>query len=379
MLLTILSFVVVIGVIILVHEWGHFIAARLTGIRVETFSIGFGPALWKRRVGATELRVAWIPLGGYVKMAGMIDESLDGEDHITGAADEFMSKRTWQKAFVISAGVIMNGVLAALLFTSIAWFWGVGEASTEPVLGSLRPDMPATRAGLRAGDRVLTVDGLRVDAWEDLAGAVHAKPGRRVDLTVLRAASAAPAAVETLGVSLVPEEAVQAGTGKVGLIGIEPEVRVVRVGPLAAVGAGLGRTWIECVNAWQTVAALISGRAGLKDLGGPILIAQMSGESARGGLAVFISFMAFISVNIGFLNILPIPVLDGGHLVYIGIEAVIRRPLPSKLKLWIQQAGMVLLLLVMVLVMKNDVMRLVQRDRPAPAQSSSSDQGGESR
>lgn len=372
MLLTILSFVVVIGVIILVHEWGHFIAARLTGIRVETFSIGFGPALWKRRVGATELRVAWIPLGGYVKMAGMIDESLDGEDHITGAADEFMSKRTWQKAFVISAGVIMNGVLAVLLFTSIAWFWGVGEASTAPVLGSLRPEMPAARAGLRAGDRVLTVDGLRVDRWEDLALAVHAKPGRRVDLVVLRE-------VDTLRVGLVPEEAVQAGTGKVGLIGIEPEVRVVRVGPLAAVGAGLGRTWIECVNAWQTVAALISGRAGLKDLGGPILIAQMSGESARGGLAVFISFMAFISVNIGFLNILPIPVLDGGHLVYIGIEALIRRPLPSKLKLWIQQAGMVLLLLVMVLVMKNDVMRLVQRDRPAPAQNSSSDQGGESR
>jgi regulator of sigma E protease len=363
-LLTLLSFVVVIGVIILVHEWGHFIAARLCGVRVETFSIGFGPALWRRRRGGTEYRVAWVPLGGYVKMAGMIDESLDGEDRITGAPDEFMSKRTPQKALVVSAGVLMNGVLAAVLYTAIALFWGVGEASREPVLGSLRPDMPAARAGLLAGDRVLEVDGRAVATWEELAGAVHAAPGRAIALRALRGDGAT---AETLAVSLVPEAAVQAGQGRVGLIGIEPGYSIRRVGPLAAAGAGLQRTAGECRTAWLTVAALVKGEAGLKDLGGPILIAQMSGESARGGLAVFLSFMAFISVNIGFLNLLPVPVLDGGHLVYIAIEALIRRPLPNKLKLWIQQAGMVLLLLVMVLVMRNDVLRLVQHGRSTPA------------
>jgi regulator of sigma E protease len=370
-------------VIILVHEWGHFIAARLTGIRVETFSIGFGPAMWKRRSGATEFRLAWFPLGGYVKMAGMIDESLDGEDHITGAPDEFMSKRTLQKAFVISAGVLMNGLLAAFLYTTIALFWGVGRASEEPVLGGLRPDMPAARAGLAAGDRVLSVDGAAVSNWAGLAGAIHERPAREILLRVARRDSLG-AAVETLSVSLVPQQAVQPGAGVVGLIGIEPEVVIDRVGAPRAVAAGLRKTWDECVMAWQTVAALLSGQAGLKDLGGPILIAQMSGESARGGLVVFLSFLAFISVNIGFLNILPIPVLDGGHLVYIGIEAVIRRPIPNRLKLWIQQAGMILLLLVMVLVMKNDVLRLIQRERALPAESVPADAGsgaagGESR
>lgn len=364
MLLTTLSFVVVIGVIILVHEWGHFIAARLTGIRVDTFSIGFGPAFWKHRRGNTEYRLAWFPLGGYVKMAGMVDESLDDEDAITGAPDEFMSKRIWQKAFVISAGVMMNGVLAVVLYTCIAAFWGVGRPSQEAVLGGLRPDMPALAAGLQSGDRVLSVDGTPVADWESLAAAIHMRSGRNVELRVLRASSP-----DTLQILVKPQESLQPGKGKVGLIGIEPDIVVERVGPLGALAAGLARTGSECVTAYQTVAALVTGQAGIKDLGGPILIAQMSGQSARGGLAVFLSFLAFISVNIGFLNILPIPVLDGGHLVYIALEAVIRRPLPVKLKLWIQQAGMILLLLVMVLVMKNDVLRLIQPDQPAATQA----------
>ncbi len=357
MLVTLLSFVVVIGVIILVHEWGHFIAARMMGIRVDTFSIGFGPAITSWRRGATEYRVAWFPLGGYVKMAGMVDESLDGEDAITGAADEFMSKRTWQKAFVISAGVIMNGVLAVVLYTIIAGFWGVGTPSTEPVLGGLRQGMPAAAAGMVPGDRVLGVGGRPVADWEALAGAIHGLPGQAVELTLLREGRA-----DTLRLTVTPQPSLHPDKGQVGLIGIEPEVVVERVGPLEAVAAGLSRTGSEVVTAYQTIKALVTGQAGLKDLGGPILIAQMSGQSARGGLVVFLSFLAFISVNIGFLNILPIPVLDGGHLVYIGIEAAIRRPLPVKLKLWIQQAGMILLLLVMVLVMKNDVLRLIGRD-----------------
>lgn len=364
MLLTLFSFVVVIGVIILVHEWGHYIAARLMGIRVDTFSIGFGPAITSWRRGATEYRVAWFPLGGYVKMAGMVDESLDGEDAITGAADEFMSKRTWQKAFVISAGVIMNGVLAVVLYTIIAGFWGVGTPSTEPVLGGLRPGMPAAAAGMEPGDRVLGVAGQPVADWTSLASAIHLRPGEPVELTLVREGRA-----DTLRVTVTPQPSLQPDKGQVGLIGIEPEVVVERVGPLEAVAAGLSRTGMEVVTAYQTIKTLVTGQAGLKDLGGPILIAQMSGVSARGGLASFLAFLAFISVNIGFLNILPIPVLDGGHLVYIAIEAAIRRPLPTRLKLWIQQAGMILLLLVMVLVMKNDVVRLVRREAPAATET----------
>ncbi len=359
MLLTLLSFVVVIGVIILVHEWGHFIAARLCGIRVEVFSIGFGPTMWKRESGGTEYRVAWFPLGGYVRMAGMIDESLDDGASITGAADEFMSKNAWQKAFVISAGVLMNGILAILLFTVIAGVWGVGRASREPVLAGLRPDMPGAAAGLLAGDRVLAVQGAPIATWEELAEAIHQRPELPTTLTLVRQTASAPA--DTLDLSLTPKRVAVPGQGQVGLIGIDPGVEIVKVGVFGALGAGLRKTWEESRMAYATIAALVTGQAGLKDLGGPILIAQLSGESARGGLMVFLGFIAFISVNIGFLNILPIPVLDGGHLVYIIIEAAIRRPISNRVKLWVQQAGMVLLLLLMVLVMKNDVMRLVQR------------------
>jgi len=372
MLLTLLSFVVVIGVIILVHEWGHFVAARLSGIRVEVFSIGFGPAMWTRHSGGTEYRIAWFPLGGYVRMAGMIDESLDDGSHITGAADEFMSKNSWQKAFVISAGVIMNGVLALLLYTVIAGVWGVGRPSEEPVLAGLRPDMPAIDAGLQAGDRVLSVQDRPVATWQELADAIHDRPDQTTTLRVLRPREAVGAVAETLAVSLSPKRVSLPGEGTVGLIGIDPGVVVERVGLLGALGAGLRRTWEESRMAYATIAALVTGQAGLKDLGGPILIAQLSGESARGGLMVFLSFIAFISVNIGFLNILPIPVLDGGHLVYILIEALLRRPISNRIKLWVQQAGMVLLLLLMVLVMKNDVLRLVKRD---PQSSTPTEQG----
>lgn len=359
MLLTLLSFVVVIGVIILVHEWGHFIAARLCGIRVEVFSIGFGPAMWKRERGGTEYRVAWVPLGGYVRMAGMIDESLDDGSHITGAADEFMSKKAWQKAFVISAGVLMNGILAILLYTAIAGVWGVGRASSEPVLAGLRPDMPGMEAGLEAGDRVLRVEGAAVSTWEELAEAIHRRPDLPTRLVVCRQAESAPA--DTVELTLTPKRVALPGVGQVGLIGIDPGVEIVKVGPLGALEAGLRKTWEETRMAYATISALVTGQAGLKDLGGPILIAQLSGESARGGLMVFLGFIAFISVNIGFLNILPFPVLDGGHLVYILIEAALRRPISNRVKIWVQQAGMVLLLLLMVLVMKNDVMRLVHR------------------
>jgi regulator of sigma E protease len=363
-MLTLAAFIVVIGIIVLVHEWGHFIAARLCGIRVETFSIGFGPAIRSWRRGDTEYRLAWLPLGGYVKMAGMIDEGLEGEDSITGADDEFMSKNTLQKIFVISAGVLMNFLMAVLVYALVAGVWGVGVPSSQPVIGGLSQGMPAAAAGLQPGDRVVAVDGMSIGDWSQLATAIHERPGREVQISLLRES----AGTDTLLLTLVPQEAVQPGRGRVGLIGIEPGYESQRVGPVAALAAGVRQTAAITGIAVGTIKALFSGEAGLKDIGGPIFIAQLSGESARGGLANFLAFLAFISVNIGFLNILPFPVLDGGHLVYVLIEAVIRRPLPAKLKLWVQQAGMVLLLLLMVVVMKNDIQRIFSRgEGRAPA------------
>lgn len=352
MITTLVSFIVVIGIIILVHELGHFLAARMSGIRVKTFSIGFGPAAWKTVRGDTEYRLAWFPLGGYVQMAGMIDESLDSEDAITGAPDEFMSKNTLQKAFVICAGVIMNMLLAIVIYVFIAWVWGVAVPDSQPIIGGLVKDMPAMQAGLEAGDLILEVEGQTIDSWSALASEIHSYPGQEITLLLERSG-------DVLSIQATPQSGVLPDVGRVGLLGIEPAYEVMRVGLVEGLVAGVSKTWQVMRMASQTITSLLTAQAGLKDLGGPILIAQLSGESARGGLMAFLGFIAFISVNIGFLNILPIPVLDGGHLVYILIEAVIRRPLPTRAKLWIQQAGMVLLLLVMLIVMKNDIQRII--------------------
>ncbi len=352
--LTVISFIVVIFVVIMAHELGHFMAARLSGIRVETFSIGFGPAIWSRKRGDTEYRLAWIPVGGYVKMAGMIDESLEGEGGITGAHDEFMSKRTLQKAFVILAGVIMNGILAFLIYASVAGIWGAYEAEPEAVIGGLHPDYPAAQAGLKPGDRILAVDGLAVESWEAMALKIHDYPGRPIELVAERRG-------DTLSVELVPLTVVQPGLGEIGLVGIEPNY-VLR--PVSALGEmvriGVLETMAGIRLAWRTIASFVSGEATLRDIGGPIFIAQLSGESARSGLFSFLRFIAFISINIAFINILPIPVLDGGHLVYVMIESAIRRPIPTRVKLWTQQAGMILLLVLMVFIMRNDILRIFE-------------------
>jgi regulator of sigma E protease len=356
---TLLSFIVVLGVIVLVHEWGHFIAARLCGIRVETFSIGFGPKLASWRRGATEYQLAWLPLGGYVQMAGMIDEHLD-DSSITGAPDEFMSKNALQKAFVISAGVLMNMILAILVYSIVAFSYGMGEPDLRPVIGGVGTSMPAAQAGLQAMDQILEIEGQPLSSWEDLATAIHARPAMPTHMLVLREG-------EQLEFNLQPRAQVLPGMGTVGLIGIEPNYILRPVGFFESFYVGARQTWAVIGIAKDTIISLVSGEAGLKDVGGPIFIAQLSGESARGGLSSFLGFLAFISVNIGFLNILPIPVLDGGHLVYILIEAIIRRPLPTRLKIWIQQAGMILLLGLMIIVMRNDIMRLFRTsDVPAP-------------
>jgi regulator of sigma E protease len=355
-ILTLLSFIVVLGVIVLVHEWGHFIAARLCGIRVITFSIGFGPTVKSWRRGSTEYQLAWLPLGGYVQMAGMIDEQLD-EGSITGAPDEFMSKTALQKAFVISAGVIMNFLLAALVYSVVAFSYGMNELDERPLIGSLSANMPAIEAGFEAMDRVLEVNHEPLSSWDELATAIHERPKMPTQFLVERG-------TEQLILTLEPKAQVLPGMGEVGLIGIAPNYLTVEVGFFESFAVGVRQTLLVIGIAKDTVISLVSGEAGLKDVGGPIFIAQLSGESARGGLASFLGFLAFISVNIGFLNILPIPVLDGGHLVYIALEAIFRRPIPTRIKLWIQQAGMVLLLGLTVIVMRNDILRAFRSDDP---------------
>ena len=352
-MLTLLSFVVVIGVIIFVHELGHFLAARSVGIRVEQFSLGYPPKMvsWKR--GETEYRLSWIPLGGYVKMSGMIDESGGDESTLTGAPWEFASKRSWQKIWVVLAGVLMNFILAVLLYTGITAVKGVPEYK-GPFVGTLTPGGPAESAGLEYGDRILSIDGVELDTCEDLTDAVYPRPGETLRVAYERDGEAHEVAIETL----THEMEVEGEWREVGLIGVNPQYTYRPANLEEVLTAGVQGTArvIELVG--QSIYALVTGKASVKDLGGPILIAKMSGQSAREGLGYFLNFIAFISINIGCLNLLPIPALDGGHAVIILLEGAIRRELPTRLKIALQNTGMILLLALILFILWNDAMRV---------------------
>ena len=325
-------------------------AARMCGIRVDIFSIGFGPSFFTWQRGDTNYRLAWFPLGGYVKMAGMIDESLDDEDAITGAPDEFMSKNVFQKAFTISAGVIMNFILAIVLYFMIALVWGDRVAVSDAVIGAVNTDYPAAVAGMLPGDLVIAVDGNPVDSWESMARIIHGRPDKEIVVDYNRDDQIKTTQLKTLS-------APGPNDSRIGIIGIQPDFVLQPRGLSEAMKSGVLQTLFTFNMALDTISALVSGNASLKDIGGPIMIAQLSGEAARGGLLVFVSMIAFLSVNIGFINILPLPVMDGGHLVIILLEGIFRRPVPVKIKLGIQQVGFVLLMILTLVIVKNDIMR----------------------
>ena len=350
MLLTIVSFAVVAGVIITIHELGHFLAARLTGMRVKRFSIGFPPKLFSKKVGDTEYSISWIPLGGYVQIAGMVDESLD--EDMTGAPDEFMSKNPLQKTFVLAAGVIMNYITAFLLIAGLTSVLGVGEVKSSRI-GEVIPDNPAALAGLQVDDEILSVDGKPTSTWEDLVKAVSSA-GDTVTLTLKRAASTA-----MINVSIPTKKIDDKQGGVRRVIGIAPSVTFRS----ASVGEIFTQAWQFCYRMTEDIisfiAQMIRGEGSISQLSGPLGVAKLSGDSARQGPSAFLYFIAFVSVSIGFLNILPFPALDGGHIVYVLIEAIARRRIPIKVKLVIQQAGMILLLLLVLFVSYHDIMRFI--------------------
>ena len=355
--MTLIYFAIVLGLIVFVHELGHYIAARLTGVRVEVFSIGFGKRLVGWRRGDTDYRISIFPLGGYVRMSGIIDESAGlpegGGEVLTGADWEFMSKNWLQKTFILAAGGVMNFALAWLIFAILIGSTGINEADNQPVIGQVSPEWPAAEAGLLAGDRLLTLNGLQLDSWSDISSAVHAYPGEDIVLTVERSGEVFCDTITTRAEKIL----IDGHLREVGLIGIAPSLTHRQVSLIESFSLAGSRSYdLLGLSAMQLVI-LVRGEASMRDLGGPIFIAQLSGEAARDGLVSFLSFIAIISLHIGFLNLLPLPVLDGGHIVITTVEALIRRPLSFKLKLRIQQLGLVLLLFLMVIAMRNDLLR----------------------
>jgi regulator of sigma E protease len=339
-MMTVIAWIVVFGVLIAVHELGHFTMAKVTGIRVDEFSLGFGPALWKRQWGETLYAVRGIPLGGYVRMAGM-DGS--GEDDPRA----FTHKPLWQRFMVILAGPFMNLVLAAVLY--VVLFGPVGIPSPTTTVGIAMAGYPAAQAGIRPGDQVVSVDGRGVSSWTSLATAIATHDQRPIRITVRRP----DGTVATYTVATRLDPAVHQR-----IIGIQPAYTSLHLPVLAAIAAGFNHT-VQITVLWFTqLGRLITGQARF-DVSGPVGIAVMVGQAVQQGWVSLILLAAALSANLGLFNILPVPVLDGSKLWLIVIEAIRRRPLDPAKENLIQVVGLVVLLAFVLFVTYHDLLRLV--------------------
>ena len=348
-----LAFVVVLGVLVFVHEFGHYAAARWCGVHVEVFSIGFGRAIasWKDKVGTT-WKVAWLPLGGYVKLHGLERPETVSDEIRAGwvAGRTFHDKGILARAIVVAAGPIANFLLAAVLFAGL--YATAGQPVTQPVVAEVVAGSAAAAAGLQADDRIEAIDGVATPTFMDIQHIVSGHPGAKIVLTVRRG-DADRTLTATVGTH-------DAGDGtRVGILGIRGgEVTYQRVDPASAVGLGIVQTWDVTAETVSGVAQMITGRRGTEDLGGPLRIAQLSGQVAELGLASLVSFIAILSVNLGLINLFPIPVLDGGHLLFYLVEAIRGRPVPPKAQEYGFRAGLALLASLLVFATWNDLTHL---------------------
>jgi regulator of sigma E protease len=363
MILTLIAFIILLGIIVFIHELGHFTSAKLCGMRVETFSLGFGKALLKKQVGDTEYRIAWIPLGGFVKISGMMDESMDDKS-VKGEPYEFESKNFFQKSFVILAGVMMNFILAVIIYSVITFFNGIPEVHSTRIKGFSK-DSAAEKAGFMPDDTILEIDGTSVADWTELTEIIHNSPDKELLIKINRADSAVVIPVKTVSVKTLYDGEIR----NIGLIGIYSETVIRQAGFFESVKEGGLATWNWLKVGWLSVKMLVTGQASVRELGGPLLIAQMTGESAKAGIWAYLGFIAFISVNVGFLNVLPVPVLDGGHFMFILYEGITRRRIPQNIKFRILQVGMMILFLLMVIVIINDTGRIFSSGNPAEPQT----------
>lgn len=345
---SIIPFIFALGILVFVHELGHFLMAKLVGIRVERFSLGYPPRMFGKKIGDTDYCISWIPLGGYVKLSGMVDESLD-ETTIKGEPWEFSSKPIYQRCLVILAGSFMNVLLAMILFIGFAYFMGFRDVVDQPVIGDIVQNKPAEIAGIRPGDRILKINHKEMNSWRDVIESIHHNPANQPVEIVWRSGT------QEFTKAITPQYDEQQ---KTMMIGIGPQIQVKKMGLGGSISYGATITWKITTEIYKVLARLVTRQTKLKDtVAGPVSIFNMIGKSAQQGWETYLSLLAFISLNLGIFNILPIPVLDGGHLVYLGVEAIIRRPIPTKVKLVIQQIGMALLLILIVLVTINDIRR----------------------
>jgi regulator of sigma E protease len=356
--IAVVAFVAVFSVLVFVHELGHFAMARWFGIRVVTFSIGFGPPLWRRtdRHGV-DWRVSAIPLGGYVKFFG--DESAasnaaKGLDTLSAEErrDCLHLRPLGQRALVVAAGPAANFLLAFVIFWAL--FVTIGQSYTAPVVDAVLDGTPAREAGFEPNDRIVQVGGYRIQSFEEVRNHIAMNPGRALSFTVLRGD-------RELALEATPRTVMRHGM-KAGELGIRGERReMVRRGPLEAAWHSAVEIRDNVVLILHVVGEMLAGERSVKDLGGPLKIAEISGEVAQVSLLGLVMMAAALSVNLGLINLFPIPMLDGGHLLYYAFEAVRGRPLGEKVQEYGFRMGMALVLVLMVVVTWNDLASWVSR------------------
>lgn len=350
--------ILLFGFLIFIHEIGHFLAAKLSGVRVLKFSIGFGPKLISRKIGETEYLLSAVPLGGYVKMYGE-----DTPNEIIEKEKSFKHQPVYKKMFIVIAGPLFNILAAVALF----WFIFVyGVPVLKPVIGEVIESSPAYTAGFKAGDRILEIDGRKISNWFDMAQLIQQKPERVLNFKIerdgkLMELTVTPQAKETK--NIFGEKII------VGQIGIKPaeEFFIHRDDPIIALARSFQKCYEIIELTYLTIVKILQRAVSTEVIGGPILIFQVAEKTAEQGLVNFFSFAAIISINLGIINLLPIPVLDGGHILFFLIEAIRRKPLSEKFVSISQKIGIALLVALMMLAFYNDILRILNPSKmPKP-------------
>ena len=348
-MVSIISFVIVLSILIIVHEFGHFIVAKRTGVRVEKFSIGFGPEIFGITKGTTRYLISAIPLGGYVKLAGETEE-----EPIRGERWEYLSRTVGERARIIFAGALLNYILAFFIFSFV---FIIGYPTLTTTIGKVLPDYPGEAAGIKTGDKILNINGREVSYWEDVTRIVHTntqpnikllieRNGRLIDLTVT------PKSQEI--------RTIFGSKKRVALIGIMPidEIVYVRYGVIKSIYMGLKKLFILTYITYRALWASLTGAIPFREsITGPIGIFYITGQAARLGIVYLLHLMGILSASLAIFNLLPVPVLDGGHLLFLLIEKARRKPLPHKIQENITQVGLALIICLMIFVFYNDFMR----------------------
>ena len=368
-------FIVALGPLIFVHELGHFLLAKLMGVSVEKFSLGFGPKLIGKKIGETEYLLSAFPLGGYVKMFGEGGYIEGGEVHTSGGVDNtpaeelpldtlreltdeekgrsFAHKPVLARIAIVIAGPLFNMLFAWLIFIVLCM---IGVPTVTSKIGEALKDKPAAKAGMQKGDIITSINNKPIHRWDQIAEGVTASKGQPLTLTVRRNDKVIPFTITPeprIAKNLFGEKVNGYAVG----VASAGEVITEYFNPLQAFVKGTEQTWKVIELTFMSLIKMAQRVVPMDSVGGPIMIADMAGKMADAGGASFLAFIALISINLGVLNLLPIPVLDGGHLLFFFMELIFRRPVPQKVREYAQQIGMVLLLGLMVLAFYNDIIR----------------------